>query len=138
MEELVSKGYLIFFHGSMPFDKLEKVYDSVSLAFESFGLHRRTQGQINSSVKSREYGAKGLPIVSASKIDYIPVNFSYFMKVDEDESHIDIKSVIQFHDKVYEEDYERVALRIREFANDTCSSESMMRPVLEYCRENSQ
>ncbi|RFU93653.1 glycosyltransferase family 1 protein [Sphaerochaeta halotolerans] len=137
MEELVSKGYLIF-HGPLPFDELEKVYDSVSLAFESFGLHRRTQGQINSSVKSREYGAKGLPIVSASKIDYIPENFPYFMKVDEDESYIDIKSVIQFHDKVYGEDYERVALRIREFANDHCSSESMMRPVLDYCYENSQ
>ena len=136
IEELVSRGKIIF-HGPLSFDELEYVYDLVSIAFASLGIHRITPNQVNSSVKSREYGAKGLPIVSASRIDYIPENYPYFMKVDEDDSYIDIKSVIQFHDKVYQEHYERVALRIREFANDTCSSESMMRPVLEYCRGNS-
>jgi glycosyltransferase involved in cell wall biosynthesis len=137
IEELVSEEYVVF-HGSLAFNELEHVYNLVSIAFASLGVHRIAPNQVNSSVKSREYGAKGLPIVSASKIDYIPENYPYFMKVNEDESYINIESVVQFHDRVYKEDYESVALKIRKFANDACSSESMMRPVLEYCYENFQ
>lgn len=133
-EELVVKGY-IHFYGRVSFNETEKVYDNVSLAFEAFGVHRRSPGQISSSIKSREYGAKGLPIISGSKIDYIPEDYPYFYKVDEDDSPIDIESVVKFHDRVFADGYIQVADEIRAFAQERCSSEAMMKPVLEYCLE---
>jgi len=129
-EELISNGY-IHFYGSLQYSEVEKVYDKVSLACEAFGVHRRSPGQLSSSIKSREYGAKGLPIISESKIDYIPLNYPYFLKVSEDEFPIDIESIIKFHDDVYSVEAQSVAAEIRNFAESRCSSEAMMKPVLE-------
>ena len=132
-ERLISNGN-IHFYGSLPYSEVEKVYDKVSLACEAFGVHRRSPGQLSSSIKSREYGAKGLPIISESKIDYIPLNYPYFLKVSEDESPIDIESIIKFHDDVYSVEVQSVAAEIRNFAESRCSSEAMMKPVLEFCK----
>lgn len=133
-EELIALG-LIRLYGGLTFTELEKVYNVVSLSFEAFGLHRRFPGQISSSVKSREYGAKGLPIISACKIDYIPEDYPYFSKVSEDESPIDIESMIKFHDYVYSVEAQIVAAEIRDFAEKKCSSEVMMSPIISFCTD---
>jgi len=133
IEQLVKGGHL-YFYGRLSFHDLEKIYDKVTIAFETFGLHRRSLGQISSSIKSREYGAKGLPIVSSSKIDYIPQNYPFFLQVPEDDSPVNIQEVLGFYDRIYLGDKEKIAFKIREFAKDRCSSEAMMKPVLEFCQ----
>lgn len=129
-------GY-VKLYGKLGFTDVEDVYNKVSLAFGSLGIHRIHVGQTNSSIKSREYGAKGLPIISGCMIDYIPEDYPYFFKVDEDDSPIDIESIVKFHDSVYADGYIQVADEIRAFAQERCSSEAMMKPVLEYCLEYS-
>lgn len=134
ISELISKGYLKFYN-ALPFDEVNQIYDVVSLAFDSFGGHRRSVDQISSSIKSREYGAKGLPVVSASEIDYLSGSSAYFLKIPEDESPVDIKAIISFYDRVYSEDSYAVANKIRAHAEEHCSSEAMMKPVIDHCRE---
>lgn len=128
---------LLCLYGVLPFTEVTKVYDKVSLAFSSLGIHRIDVGSINSSVKSREYSAKGLPIISDTKIDFIPDGYEYFYKVPEDNTVVSIEDIIEFHDKVYSKAPDIVASEIREFAKNRCSAEAMMRPVLEfYAKEN--
>jgi len=134
-EKLISNGY-IHFYGFLPYSEVEKVYDKVSLACEAFGVHRRSLGQLSSSIKSREYGAKGLPIISESRIDYISEDYPYFLKVKEDESPIDIESIVKFHDDVYSSEAQIIANEIRNYAESRCSSEAMMKPVLDFCKSN--
>jgi hypothetical protein len=122
-------------YGKLGLNDVEDVYNKVSLSFEAFGVHRRSLSQISSSIKSREYGAKGLPIISGCQIDYMPEEYPYFYRVKEDETPVDIGSVIEFHDRIYATGYEEVAKEIREFTQTRCSSEAMMKPVLDYCLE---
>lgn len=123
-------------YGKLDIEEVEEVYNKVSLGFDVFGLHRRFPGQVCTSIKSKEYGAKGLPIIGGSAIDYIPEEYPYFYRVKEDETPVDIESVIDFHDRIYANGYEEVAKEIREFTQTRCSSEAMMKPVLDYCLEH--
>jgi glycosyltransferase involved in cell wall biosynthesis len=131
--DLVSNGSVISY-GERTLDDVEDIYDTVSIGFDVFGMHRIQKGIVSSSIKSREYGAKGLPIVSESIIDYLPETSPYYLGVPEDDSPIDIAKVVAFHDTVYSKGVDLVAQEIRTFAENHCSSEAMMRPVLEYCR----
>jgi len=134
IEDLSAAGY-IKAYGKLNMRDVEDVYDKVSLAFGSLGIHRIHRGQANSSIKSREYGAKGLPIISGCLIDYIPEDYPYFLQVGEDDTSIDIAAVVAFHDNIYSKGYEEVAKEIREFAQERCSSAAMMKPIIDYCLE---
>lgn len=131
--DLVNQGVL-YLYGKLPLHEVEVVYDKVSLAFSSLGIHRIGINSVNSSVKSREYSAKGLPIISDSKIDFIPDGYKYFLKIPADNSAIRIQGIITFHDAVYSKQSSIIATEIRTFAQAHCSSSAMMKPVLEYCR----
>jgi hypothetical protein len=128
----------VLLHGSLSFTEITKVYNQVSLAINSIGRHRITGTRIDSSIKSREYAAKGLPIITEKgiSIDYVPENYPYVLEIPADESLLDIESVIAFHDRIYTgNDPVVIADNIRTFAKDRCSSEAMMQPVLTYARE---
>lgn len=128
----------VLLHGSLSFTEINKVYNQVSLAINSIGRHRITGTRIDSSIKSREYAAKGLPIITERgiPIDYVPENYPYVLEIPADESLLDIESIIAFHDRIYTGNNPVViADDIRAFAKDRCSSEAMMRPVLTYVRE---
>jgi hypothetical protein len=141
------KGYLekcanahleekIIFHGSLPLEEVNKVYDEVSIAINSIGRHRVTGTNVDSSIKSREYGAKGLPVVTEAgiPIDYLPDDYPFVLHIPADESPLDIESVIRFHDRVYKNTSpQAVAYGIRLIAESRCNSEAMMKPVLDYC-----
>jgi hypothetical protein len=131
--DLESKGSVITY-GKRTLDDVEDIYDTVSIGFDVFGMHRIQKGIVSSSIKSREYGAKGLPIVSESIIDYLPETSPYYLGVPEDDSPLDIAKVVAFHDTVYSKGVDLVAQEIRTFAENHCSSEAMMRPVIEYCK----
>ncbi|WP_321300397.1 hypothetical protein [uncultured Sphaerochaeta sp.] len=143
------KGYLekcanahleekIIFHGSLPFEEVNKVYDEVSIAINSIGRHRVTGTKFDSSIKSREYGAKGLPVVTEAgiPIDYLPDDYPFVLHVPADESPLDIESVMRFHERVYKDTSpQEIARKIRSIAESRCNAEAMMKPVLDYCEE---
>ena len=88
---------------------------------------------LSSELKSREYLCRGLPIISSTKIDIIPNNFKYIFKVPEDNSNIDINSVIKFVQNIYVNDkikqnstVQLVSSEIRQFAEKNCSMEIAM------------
>ena len=135
-KEIVEKYEIedkVIFYGQKSGKELDKIYNISNIALECLGSHRKGIS-ISSSLKSREYGAKGLPIITSNKIDYIPDDYKYQLRVPDDESTINMEQVIYFFDRIYqtEGDFEEVNKKIREFAEKNCDISITMRPVVEY------
>lgn len=131
----------IIIHGALSGDKLNKIFDESDVALCSLACHKKNI-YLSSELKSREYLCRGLPIISSTKIDIIPNNFKYIFKVPEDNSNIDINSVIKFVQNIYVNDkikqnstVQLVSSEIRQFAEKNCSMEIAMEKVLDFFKE---
>ena len=85
-KELVKKYNLedkVHFYGLVNKDKLDEIYDIADIAVESLGWHR-SKVKFGTSIKTREYLAKGLPIIASSVMDMFPDGFeyAYYAKID--------------------------------------------------------
>jgi len=122
----------VVLHGSKSGAELDMVYDMCCLGVGDLGRHR-TGISYSSSLKSREYGAKGLPIITSGLIDYIPEDYRYQLNIPAGESPIDMMGVLKFYDVIYaKENPKKVAHTIREFAEARCDMSVTMKPVIDY------
>ena len=122
----------VIFHGALSGDALTAVFDTTDIALCSLSCHK-IYIYIASELKSREYLCRGLPIVTSTKIDIVPDDFDFALRVPEDDSALDIQKIVDFVESVYVS-APRVEVRnaIRAFAERTCSMDVAMRRVVEY------
>ena len=59
----------VVLHGALSQDELDVLFDQCTIAVGSLGLHRRSQNCRDSSLKTREYLAKGIPFIYAGSVD---------------------------------------------------------------------
>ncbi len=127
----------IFLCGVLDGEKLDDMYDKCDIALESFGGHRNNC-LYSSSLKSREYAAKGMPIVTAIPLlDYEnETTEKWIMKCPADESPIDIKSIVDFYDRIYHGDPSitkaKVPDMIRDGYRQLCDIEFTHKDVIDY------
>jgi hypothetical protein len=120
------------FYGTLYGEALANIFAKCNLGICTLGAHR-VGVKTGSFLKSREYLARGLPIVSSTKIDVIPDDYKYCLYVPEDETPIDIISIIDYYDKIYKNNDEiEVISEIRKFAEENCDMKKTMRPVIDY------
>lgn len=122
----------VVFHGLLFNEKLTEIFNMADIAICSLGCHRIgiTMG---SFLKSREYLSRGMPMISSTKIDILPGDYKYCLYVPEDESPIDIQSIVQFYcDLLNEENISEISLEIRRFAEKYCDISGTMKPVIDY------
>jgi len=132
----------IVFCGAKTGKELDILYDKADIGLGSFGFYKI--GLTNaSSLKTREYLCKGLPVVSGCLQDiFIKYPCDYHYEFSNDDSVVDIKAVIAFYDNLYngELDYGGAKLKliedIRLYANKYVSMESTFSPVLSYIKES--
>lgn len=127
----------VVFYGQCKREKINKLYDKCSLAVASLGLHR-IGIDVASTLKTREYLAKGMPFVYSGEIDVFqdePVDFC--LQVPADESPIDIAEIVRFHDRLYARESEGdLIARIRNYAERHVGMDAAMKPVIDYIKEN--
>lgn len=132
-EALVKKYSLekyVIFHGYCIGDELEELYNNSDLAVETLGLHR--QGiDMSSSLKSREYLSKGIPMITSVKIDILPENYKYVLKVEENDNPVDINKVVDFYNSIYIDEKNDVINDIRKLAYEKCDILKALEPVKE-------
>ena len=85
-------------------EELDQEYDRADIAISSLGMHRIGL-KYGSTLKTREYCAKGIPFIYGYIERGINEGFPYAMRVSADETPIDIQSVIQFSKDVLRGDY---------------------------------
>ncbi len=110
-------NHIIFYgklHGKEMFDVFDKCEIGISsLANKEIGV------TCSSTLKSKEYLAKGLPILSDTMLDVFVNQDKYFFHILENDFSID--ELISFYDSVYsKKDKQSIINDIRAFAEQTC------------------
>lgn len=119
------------FYGTKTGAELEQIYDSCDIGVASLGMFR-IGISLASSLKAREYAAKGLPFIMAGQSDVFE-NEDFIMKVPENETPINIDDVINFHDKIYcDRNKQKVTKTIRKCAKLCCDMKIAMKSIIEY------
>lgn len=122
----------VVFYGKKYGVELDNIYDMCSLAIECLGNHRKDL-YLSSSLKSREYAARGLPIITSTSIDFLSDNFKYCFKIPEDESIVDIQSVITFYDEIFrDKSSSEIAQEIRNYAKQRIDMDIVMKPIINF------
>ena len=122
-------------HGFKNGSDLDAVFNNADIAISSIGDHRKGLNRI-SALKTREYLARGLPIVASSQIDIIPENYKYCLYIPQDDSHVNINDIISFYDNLYSQNTRsNIIQEIRNFAEINCDIKNTFQPVLDYISE---
>ena len=119
----------VIFHGRQSGEALKALYAQCYLGVDVLGGHRKNY-PVSSSLKSREYAAYGLPILTASPVDYLPNDYSCQITAPYCEDAIDLQHVISGFHRIYDgKDCNAVAEEIRAFAEARCDMRITMQPV---------
>lgn len=125
----------VIFYGFKTGDELDEIYEKADIALGSLALYR-INIDISSNLKIREYLAKGLPIISGCNEDAFDCKdeYKFFLQVPNDSSEIDMKTIIDFYNSVYEDKLTRAQIReeIRKYAKEKVDMVNTMRPIIEY------
>ena len=113
--------------------ELDEIYDLchlgvISLATEDKDIY------IHSTLKSREYLAKGLPTIATGTTDvFIGTDYPYNLELPTDTNSVNIQSVISFYDSIYcTKTRQQVIAEIRAFAERHIDMNITMEPVIRY------
>ncbi|MGN7476657.1 glycosyltransferase [Solibacillus silvestris] len=125
----------VFFYGNLIGKSLDEVFSISNLGVDALARHR-SEVYYNSSLKGKEYCARGLPIISGveTELDGF-AEFPYYFRVPADDSNIEIKDIITFFNSVYEDEQEEVIRNIRKFAEDRFDMGYTMKPIIEYLND---
>lgn len=120
----------VIFSGFLSGNELQNSYDKADIAVGVLGLHRF--GLSNASpIKTREYLAVGLPIISAGSLNLLN-DESFILYVPENDEPINIDSVISFYNEIYKNaNHQIIANEIHEFAKKTCDLKVSMKTVID-------
>lgn len=90
------------FHGRQFGEKLMNLYSMQAIGVNSLAIHREGLER-ESTLKTKEYAALGLPIISSSYVDAFSEegNKKYVLSVSADESNVNMHDVVNFTDSLY-------------------------------------
>jgi hypothetical protein len=130
----------VIFHGFKIGDELDELYDKMDMGVGSLGCYKKGIYK-SSELKIGEYLAKGLPIITGLPI--LPIegkDFRYELQFENNDSIVDIKKIIAFHDSIYDgtqKTCEEVIEEIRQFAKANFDMSATMKPVIDYLHAQS-
>ncbi len=122
----------IIFHGRQSGEALKRLYRQAYLGVDVLGGHRKAY-PVSSSLKSREYAAWGLPILTASPVDYLPRSCPWQLLAPYDDSPVDLDAVLDFYHGLYR-DRRSPAAEIRAYAEEKCDMRTTMKPVSDWIK----
>lgn len=139
---IVSENHLeewVIFHGSLHGDALDQIYDRCVIGLDSMGRHR-SGVYYNSSLKSKEYLARGLMVISgvSTELDY-DESFKYYMRIPADDSNLDFTVVVEwFNNLMQQESLDLIQTKIMDYAEKKFDYSVAMKPVLTFIKERDQ
>ncbi|MEL7628884.1 glycosyltransferase [Pectobacterium aroidearum] len=88
----------VIFHGKKFGKDLDMLLESADICVDAVARHRSGNNS-NSSIKSKEYTARGLPFIK-SHVDYSFGNEEFILQVSADDKYIDINELIKWRDSL--------------------------------------
>lgn len=128
--KLGMESYVVF-DGFQTGEDLDALYANSDMAINSLGIHRIGL-KTESTLKAKEYCAKGLPIVSSYLLDSLSSedNSRYVCFVPADDSEVDIEKLVTFYLNLQKEpDYH---YEIREKSSKICDMDKTLEKVRDF------
>lgn len=123
----------IHLRGFLSGEELEQVYSNSDIALDAFGRYK-TKNQASTSLKSREYLAKGLPIISGSKVDILDETVPFYLEFPSDASIVDFNKVTEFYHKIYRSSKNEVIETVRQYAYEHCDMSKTMENIISFIK----
>ncbi len=125
----------VYFCGSLQGNDLNIAYNNADIGLGSFGFYKIGLKSA-SSLKTKEYLAKGLPVVAGCVESFVDKEGKqYYLDFPNDDSPIDIFKILLFYDSVYNKENiskQQIANNIHSYAVRTVSMEEALKPVVKY------
>lgn len=118
----------VTFHGYKSGRDLDELFDKCDIAIGTLGMYRKGMKD-GSTLKAREYCARGIPfILGYDDLDF-PLEFKYALKLSNNDISINIDDIIKFYNMVYKN--RNVVAEMRSYAEKNLSWESKLKVVVE-------
>lgn len=121
----------IHFHGPLFGENLTSVMKSCHIGVSTIAIHRSPKD--TSSLKSREFCARGMPFILSTPERDLEHNFPYIFYVPENDDPVDIAALVTFFQHL-NTTHPNYAVQMRRFAEEHLTWDTKMRPVFEYLR----
>ncbi|WP_281224922.1 glycosyltransferase [Flavobacterium aquiphilum] len=114
-------------------DELDEIYNKSDIAINSLAIHRIGL-KTESTIKSKEYAAKGLPMVSSYAVDaFSPEdNEKYVLKISSDDSAVQVDQLVLFYKQLYQKDSANVSVDIRKASQMRCDMVNTLTGIMNY------
>lgn len=123
----------VVFHGKVFGRELAELYKGQAMGVNSLAIHRDNLTN-ESTLKTKEYAALGLPIISSSYVDAFSENgnSNYALRIPADESNVDVDGMISYLDALYSAPIKELRDRIRNDAKAVCDMAVTLKPIVDY------
>lgn len=123
----------VIFYGFKSGNDLDALYEKADIAVNSIAIHRIGL-KTESTIKSKEYAAKGLPMISSYAVDAFSNqdNAEYVHQISADETPVVIEDVITFYKKMYQNTAVIIGEKIRSASQKRCDMSVTLQGVIEY------
>lgn len=128
LAEELNLSEIVHFHGKKFGKELDEIYDNSDIGIGALA-HHRIGMYAGSSLKTKEYFAKGLPFIYGWKEPAFDETYPYALRIPLCEDPIDIETVLNFYDNI--KDDPNMLLKMRQFAADHYSWEKEIRKVFD-------
>lgn len=128
----------VFMHGYMSGKELDDLYNQCDIGVGTLNPSRKYKNHIMSSLKTKEYTAKGIPFIKGDIDDVFDKNNPDFVfNVSDDETPIDINKIVEWYNTLLSSRGEQeIVKEMRGFARSMLSWEKQLSPVVEAIKEN--
>ena len=125
-------GHAVRFHGMRSGTELDALFADADLALGSLGMHRLGLHR-SSSLKAREYCARGVPFVLASEDPDFPEGTQFVHQVSANESPVDVPALLDFVNRLRgrSPDY---MMDMRRYAEMRLTWKAKLEPIVRYVR----
>lgn len=120
----------VIFHGKQSGEQLDQLYNQMDIGVCSLGIYKINVSGSVSVLKSREYMAKGLPMITGCPIDVFEgKDVDFVCEFENNDSILDVNAIIAFYDRIHQK--ENLRASIRQFAMETVDMTHTMKPVID-------
>ena len=119
-------GHVVF-HGKKFGKELDDMFCQNNLALSCLGYHRAGLTVV-STLKAREYCARGIPFISSLPESALPVDLDFYALVESGENPVDIEEIIKYYKHI--KAHPDIPEKMRKYAEENLTWEKQLKKVV--------
>jgi hypothetical protein len=132
---LLNLKHKVVFHGFKIGKALDKIFDAMHIAIGTLALHRNNL-KYGSTLKTREYMARGIPFLISHIDEDVEDGFPLFLRLPADDSPVNMEEVIDFSQNIYGKYGAAIPSMMRDYAMEKMDYTVKVRSLLNFILEH--